>query len=275
MNHRGGISIESTPAQGTPSHARERRWRLAPGLLLLAFSGAFAADATPPRPPCGGADPVPAYGAASDPAIATWSKLEWAAPACLGWTGARYKFVIAVAGRIDAPDAAVLRGRLGAVSASRGLVYWSVTESAWRVLIKDAAALAGAEGPRRDDFAPAELREGATLHFVEQDNRSDAPVTYAMHVLESRSDRIVVETANVTPIKALLLTLFPPGALRTAYVLTRLESRTWGLYVISAATEQASGTVSLARSSYENRARALFAHFAQVTIAYGQPPRWR
>ena len=249
--------------------------RIAAALLLLGYTVAFAADAPAPRPPCGNSDPVPAYGAADDPAIDSWSTLAWPAPACVAWTDPRYKFVIAVAGHIDAPDAAELRRRLGAVSASRGLHYWSVTESAWRVLIKDAAALSGAEGPRRDDFAPAELHEGATLYFVEQDNRSDAPVTYAMHVLESKSDRIVVETENVTPIKALLVTLFAPGALRTAYVLTRIDSRTWGLYVLSAATEQASGLVSIARSSYENRARALFAHFAGITIAYDQPPRWR
>ena len=243
--------------------------------LLLACTGAFAAGAPAPHPPCGNGDPIPAYGAPGDPVIASWSKLEWAAPACLAWADPRYKFVIAVAGCVEAPDAAELRRRLGAVSASRGLQYWSVTESAWRVLIKDAAALAGADGPRREDFAPTEVREGATLYFVEQDNRSDAPVTYAMHVLESKGDRIVVETENTTPIKALLVTLFPPGALRTAYLLTRIDSRTWGLYVVSAATERASGLVSIARSSYENRARALFAHFAGVTIAYDQPPAWR
>ena len=55
-----------------------------------------------------------------------------------------------------------------------------MSESAWRVLVKDAAALSGAQGERREDFAPAELRESATLHFVEQDNRSDEPVTYVM-----------------------------------------------------------------------------------------------
>jgi len=94
-----------------------------------------------------------------------------------------------------------------------------------------------------------------------------------MHVLESRPGRIVVETENVTPIKALLATLFPPGTLRTAYIVTRIDSHTWGFYAISAATEHASGLVSLAKSSYENRARALFAHFAGVAMAHDEPPR--
>jgi hypothetical protein len=241
-------------------------------LVLLASAGASAAAATAPRPPCDDSDPLPAYGKANDPAIESWSKLEWRAPPCLAWSDSRYKFVIAIAGRIEASDAAAVRSRLGAVSTTRGLLYWSVTESAWRVLIKDAAALSSAQGGRRNDFAPAELREGATLHFVEEDNRSEEPVTYAMHVLESKPDRIIVETENVTPIKAVLATLFPPRTLRTAYIVTRIDAHTWGFYAISAATERASGFVSLAKNSYENRARAFFAHFAGVAIAHDKPP---
>jgi hypothetical protein len=240
---------------------------------MLASTESFAVGATAPRPPCGNNDPIPAYREANDPAIEGWSRLEWPAPPCLAWSDSRYRFVIAVAGRIEASDAAAVLSRFGAISTSRGLFYWSVTENAWRVLIKDSSALSSARGGRRDDFAPSEFREGATLHFVEEDNRSEEPVTYVMHVLESKSDRILLETENVTPIKALLATLFPPATLRTAYIVTRIDSHTWGLYVISAATEGASGFVSLAKTSYENRARALFAHFAGIAIAHDKPPR--
>lgn len=251
----------------------ERLRLAAAALAMLASIGGLAFGAAAPRPPCDDNDPVPPYREANDPAIEAWSGLEWPAPGCLAWSASRYRFVIAAAGRFEAFDAAGVLSRFGAVSTSRGLLYWSVTENAWRVLIKDASALSGTQGGRRDDFAPAEFREGATLHFVEEDNRSAAPVTYAMHVLESKADRVIIETENVTPIKALLLTLFPPGTLRTAYVVTRIDSHTWGLYVISAATERASGLVSMARTSYENRARALFAHFAGVAIAHDEPPR--
>lgn len=244
----------------------------AAAMALLASTSTRAAEPLP-VPPCGNAEPVPAYGDASNPAIETWSRIEWTPPRCLAFNDSRFKFVTAVAGRIEAPDAAALRARLGAISTSRGLQYWSVSEGAWRVLIKDAAALTGEHGERRDDFASAELREGATLHFVEQDNRSDGPVTYAMHVLESKDDRLVVETQNVTPVRALLATLFPPHAMRTAYILTRIDSRTWGFYAISAATEHASGLVSLAKNSYENRAKALFAHVAGVAAGPGATAR--
>ena len=233
-------------------------------LVIAASAGALAAGSNAPRPPCGTGDPLPAYGEARAPSIETWSRLSWQAPACLGWNESHFKFVIAVAGRVEAADAASLLMRLGAISTSRGMQYWSVTENAWRVLIKDASALSGAQGSRRDDFTGAELREGATVYFVEQDNRSDEPVTYAMRVRESKPDRIVVETENVTPVKASLVTLLPPGSMRTAYFATRMDSRTWGFYVISAAGDRASSMVTFARTSYENRARALFAHFAGV-----------
>ena len=236
--------------------------RLVAALVTVASASASAAD--PPRPPCGAGNPIPAYGKATDPAIESWSKLEWQAPACVGWNDLGYKFVIAIAGRIEATDATSLLTRMGTISSTRGMQYWSVTDNAWQVLIKDASALSGERGGRRGDFSAAELARGATVYFVEQDNRSEAPVTYEMRIVESTPERIVVETENVTPIKALLATLFAPRTMKTAYILTRMDARTWGLYVISAATDRASGMVSLAKTSYENRARALFAHFAGV-----------
>jgi hypothetical protein len=169
--------------------------------------------------------------------------------------------VIAAAGRIDDAGDEELRRRLGAISAMKGLRYWSVTENGIRVLIKDAAALSGPEGGKRDDFTAADIRAGAVLHFVEEDNRSSEPVTYRMRVLDATAERIVVDTENVTPIKS-FVTLFPPGAFRAAYLMTRIDARAWGLYAISAATDHASGMVSLGKESYANRARALFGYFA-------------
>jgi len=239
---------------------------LAAGLAVCAalwcLPCAAEAPAQLPAPPCDAATPFPDYVPTGLPSPEAWSRVEWNPPACLAWPAGRYKHVIALAGRVRADDDATLRARVGAVSASRGLRYWSVTEGAWRVLIKDASALTGAGGGRRPDFAPGELRAGATLYFVEEDNRSSDPVTYAMHVREASASRIFIETENVTPIKAMLATLFPPSSLRAAYMMTRLDARTWGLYAISVATADASGLVALGEASYANRARALYEHFA-------------
>jgi len=230
---------------------------LAAAVSLHAWS---ASDA--PQLPCEGAAPSPAYAApGAGPAVDTWSGIEWQAPACLGWPATRYRFVTATAGRIEAASDEELRRRLGSISATKGLRYWSVTENALRTLVNDAAALSGPGGTRRADFTAEEIRTGALLHFVEEDNRSSEPVTYRMRVLEATRDRIVVETENATPIKS-FVTLFPPETLRAAYFMTRIDARTWGLYAISAATSRASGLVSVGRESYANRAKALFAHFS-------------
>lgn len=237
-------------------------------LLSAAFlRSSNAAEVSPPlpSPPCEGAAALPDYAPSKSlPSPKAWTRVDWTPPPCLGWPAGRYKQVIAMAGRLDIADDIALRARVGAVSSTRGLRYWSVTEGAWRVLIKDASALAGPEGPRRADFKPSELTPGVTVHFVEEDNRSSEPVTYAMHVREASAGRILVETENVTPIRAMLATLFPPGTLRAAYVMTRLDAHTWGLYAISAATPEASGFVTLGEASYANRARSLYEHFAGI-----------
>jgi hypothetical protein len=144
----------------------------------------------------------------------------------------------------------------------RGLRYWSVTEDASRVLIKDAFALTGPGGARRGDFTADEVRPGAVLHFVEEDNRSSSVVEYRMTVLAISRDQVIVETENVTPIEAFMVTLFPPGALRAAYVMTRIDGSTWGLYAVSASTDAANNLVRVAKASYANRARALYGFFA-------------
>jgi hypothetical protein len=235
-------------------------------LATVASLHAWSAGDAQPQPPCNGKEPIPAYApAGADPAMETWSGLEWGDSACLDWPASHYRFVIAAAGRVDASDDDELRRRLGAISAMKGLRYWSVTESSMQVLVKDAAALSGPGGGKRDDFAAREIRAGAELYFVQEDNRSSEPVTYRMRVLDVAAGRVVVDTENVTPIKS-FVTLFPPGAFRAAYLMTRIDARTWGLYAISAATDRASGLVSMGKESYANRARSLFGYFA------GRPP---
>jgi hypothetical protein len=236
-------------------------------LMAVASAGANEPSETSPQLPCDGAAAFPAYAnLGAEAALKTWTGLQWHAPRCLGWPAERYRFVIALAGRIEAADDAALRRRIGAVSTARGLRYWSVTEGAWRVLIKDAAALSAPGGARREDFAADEIHAGAALHFVEEDNRSPAPVAYRMRVLEATRDRIVVETENVTPIKRFLVTLFPPGSLRAAYVMTRLDGNSWGLYALSASSGEASEMIIFAKSSHINRARALYGHFAGTSL---------
>jgi hypothetical protein len=199
------------------------------------------------------------------PVPQSWKSIEWQAPSCLGAWPDRYRFVIALAGRIGPAEPRDLLARMGAISGNRGVRYFSVTENAWRELIRDASALTDSiPSHRRADFTSEELASGGVLFFVEEDNRSSEPIVYRMRVMQSNPDQIIVETTNVTPISAMFLTLFPPETLIAAYIFTRLEGNQWGLYVISASTTKASGMVSLATSSYVNRAQALYAHIAGI-----------
>jgi hypothetical protein len=230
---------------------------------LLMVSFACAAQEVP-RPPCGAGATSPAYAAAgASPSVATWKSLRWeAAPGCLPWPAGHYRLIVGLAGRFrHAGGGEALRTRFGAISAMRGVRYWSASDDAWRVLIEDASALEGPErGKRRSDFAPRELKGGATLYFLERDNRS-GEVVYRMHVLEAGASRLVVATENVTPVRALGFTVFPPGALRAAYFVQRVDAQTWSFYGLSATSDEASALSGLSEASYVNRATALYRHF--------------
>jgi uncharacterized protein DUF6675 len=247
--------------------------RCAAVLAPLLAAWAVAAEPEPaPVPPCG-SGPLPAYAPVGQvPVPRVWRHLDWQPPACLGAWPDSFRFVIAVSGRIGKAHARELLARLGAVSGNKGVRYFSVTENAWRELIRDASALSDAiASHRRADFTADEVASGAPLYFVEEDNRSSEPVVYRMRALLASPDRIIVETANVTPISAMLVTLFPPESLVAAYMLSRLEGGEWGLYAISASTPQASGMVSLATASYINRAQALYGHLAGIVPAVTAP----
>ena len=243
-------------------------FELLAALALMAPAASYAQSApdAAPRPPCAGAAPAPSHAApGSAPNVLIWAKEgeRWTPPACVRWQGDRFRLLLALAGSFrHEGDAASLLARFGAVSTTRGLLYGSVTDGGWRVLVKDAAALAGPQpGRRRPDFTPEELKAGAELYFEEEDNRSSSPVVYRMHVLEAGAQRVVLETENVSPIRAFFVNLFPPGSLRAAYFLEQREAGVWGFYGLSSIGEDASSLAVTSHASHVNRAAALYRHF--------------
>jgi hypothetical protein len=244
-------------------------------LTLCASIGAARAQAADePSAPCEGAAPVPAYAALdARAAVRTWTNLAWTPPACLGWPPERSRLIVALAGRFrHAGDAQTLLARFGAISSMRGLQYWSVTDKAWRELITDGAALMGpGSRSRRPDFSPAELAPGATVYFEQTEGRSSTPVVYRLRVLEAGADRLAIATDNVTPIRAFLVTLFPPGSLRATYLIERHGADVWTFYGISSTGAEASALASVSPPSYINRAAALYAQFAGIP-ARRHPP---
>lgn len=234
-------------------------------LVALLQNGVAAQE---PRPPCG-ATPDPAYPAAGETERSrTWTQSDlganWRPPACTGWTGTDFRLIVALAGRIPRETSAdQLLARFGSVSGLAGLRYWSATERRWRELVTSATALQGPADQRaRADFSPQELRSGKPVYFLQTDNRSTSGVVYRMSVLDAEADRMVVAIENVTGIRLLLLTLFPPGSVQTVDFLERQPDGGWGYYSLTRTRASSSFMTGGFLSSYVNRAAAFFHHIA-------------
>lgn len=228
--------------------------------MLIASSPVLAQS---PQPPCG-APALPAHAQdGHQPNVQVWTKQQlssWAPPPCLGWSRGGADIVIAMAGTFTNNGGAdeALR-RFGALSALRGIRYWSVTDKSWRPLITDAAAVTGADGQkRRADFSPEEMKPGRPLYFVQADSRSGGDVIYRMSVREASADRIVLQMENVSPVRAFFVTLFKPGGMRFDYFLQRHGNATWSAYgLLAVSSSRAPGN----EASFINRMGAYYRHF--------------
>lgn len=220
-----------------------------------------------PRPPCGGASPVPAYAPPGrEPTVKLWTSAElgspWTPPDCIGWSAKSDGVLTAVAGRfVYNGSADELLERFGAISALAGLPYWSVTEGGWRTLITGAAALADPDPThRRADFSAAELRAGS-VYFAQSDNRASGEVVYRMRVRDIGKDGFVVAVENVSPVRRMMLTLFDPGDLQSVHFLRRAGPNHWAYYGMAWVSQGVVSRMSVSEASYVNRATALYRHF--------------
>jgi hypothetical protein len=195
-----------------------------------------------------------------------WASVElgsWTPPACTGFTAKSDGVLVAVAGSFPFTGSAdALLARFGAVSALKGLKYWSMTEGGWRTLITDATAL---EGPTLDrpraDFTLAEMRSGTSLYFAQAENRAGGDVVYRMRVRDFGPNRFVVAIDNASPVGRYLVTLFNPGDLASVHILERRGSGVWGYYGLAWAGDSLVSRLAVPEASYVNRALALYRHF--------------
>ena len=246
---------------------------------LACVAGAARAADEVPRVPCG-VSPVPAYAAlASPPNVRVWSGKDargWTPPACVGGAAADADIMVAVAGsfrhegEIDA-----LLARVGAMSAKKGVRYWSTTDKRWLPLVTEVYACSGPDPEaRRSDFAPAQITAGQILYYTQSDNRTSGKNLYRERVLAVDRERLMIETENVSPLRKMMITLFEPGQLRTAYVLERLAPGVWGFYSLTRAQTASSLVPVGGEASYINRAVALYRHVAGIPTDQ-EPPAAR
>jgi hypothetical protein len=183
----------------------------------------------------------------------------------VAWASQRFTVLTALAGSFRfAGTADDLLLRFGALSAWRGIQYWSVTDGRWDTLIADATALEGSSpARRRSDFTLRELKSGANLYFLQRDNRSADAVIYRMRVEAIDTDRLIVSVENVSAVSVFIFTAFDAGDLKSTYVFERLSSAVWGYYSLSGAREGLA-LIGNHDSSYLNRALAIYRHLAGI-----------
>jgi len=248
------------------------RFPLAIALVLALIGGATAADKSP-VPPCGGAGPYPDYAAVdSPPAVGVWTGeglTAWKPPACLGWSAKSEGVLVALAGSFHFNGSTDdLLKRFGAISALKGLQYWSVTDGGWRTLINSASALVSPDtGHSRPDFTLAEMKSGHELYFAQQDNRTSEEVVYRMKVSDLTADGFTIAVENVTPVRSFMLTLFDPGDLQSVHFVKREAQGVFRYYGLAFAGESLASSLALPEASYVNRALALYGHLSGTKVA--------
>ncbi|WP_394365033.1 hypothetical protein [Paraburkholderia kirstenboschensis] len=93
-----------------------------------------------------------------------------------------------------------------------------------------------------------------------------------MRVLERSPQRIALGEENVSPVRALGLTVFRPTALQTVVFAQRQTNDVWGLYILARIDRQASSFVANGHeASTANRALALFRYLADIPTD-AEPP---
>ncbi len=219
---------------------------LLPLLLAVVTPAGVSAAAEPPlpQPPCGPGDmPFPAYAAPdAPPAVATWRDLVLPGEgACFGQLAGPTAVVVALAGRFRFGGSLDdLAARIGAISKTAGLRYWSTGEQKWRRLISEAWALSGPEvAARRQDFTAAEIRTPGRRYFAQNDTRSTGANLYSLITRPSAPDRLAVEIANESPLSLSLLRLFDEAELLSLVMVEHLGGDLWGYYGVMAARDSA------------------------------------
>jgi len=247
-----------------------RRWRLCAVLLVMSLpSVSFAADV--PVPPCQGLTAAPAFPAlGAPPTIAVWhgNALDRSAPAqaCLGCPNFDFSTMLAIAGRFRHPGGVeAMLADFGRISSMTGLKYWSISDERWQVLVERSEAVSDPQTRRvRPDFTPAELQPGQDLYFQQRDNRGSDAIVYRLRVLTIGPDGFSVDLSNASGIDFMFFRLFAPGDLRSVYFFKRLADDEWGYWAVGGTHLGLSGLFGPHIGSFENRATALYRHFARI-----------
>jgi len=95
-----------------------------------------------------------------------------------------------------------------------------------------------------------------------------------MHIAKASVDRLVVDVENVSTIRYLLITLFHPGEIQSAYFLDRESQDVWRYYSIVRTGTNANRLFAGNESSAVNRAVAFYRYLVGIPTDQ-EPPAAR
>lgn len=237
-----------------------RLHRIAP-LVLAAFSLLMPSEsqaASGPTCPENAEDPYPAFGNIGEaPNVAVWSDLAALPENCHIPLQVPAVLTIALSGRFThTGTVAEIAARLGAISKTQDLPYWSVTDRDWRKLVSDAFALDSIDTRAvRPDFSAQEMFSGRMMYFAQNDTRSWGLNVYSIRAINSSPDHLVFESDNVSPVRLGPVTLFEPDDLRSVLFIDRLDDTTWGYFSLSVIRHS---TLAAREKSLINRQAAFY-----------------
>ena len=247
-------------------------------VFVLSFPARSGAQA--PQPPCE-AEAFPRYpDPGTPPIVEVWRVRDlpagWVIPACLSWDTALPNAIVVLAGTFRYTGTVDgLAARFGAVSETRGIRYWSVTDRAWRILVTEAFALTEVDGAGRPDFSSTEVMSGRDIYFAQADNRSSGLVKYRMRNQRATPDQLVIAVENVSAVRWLGFSMFSPGSLKSAYFLTHQTNDIWTYYSIGMIGEGSMSWLSDGAPSYINRTVAFFRHYVGIPTDEDPPAALR
>ncbi len=169
------------------------------------------------------------------PNVATWKKLSELAPTCHIGIENPAKLTMAFASLFKhAGTIEDLAQRLGAISTTQKLRYWSVTGNEWRKLISDAYALESVDSKTaRTDFTAMEILSGQTQFFAQNDTSTWGLNLYSLKVINASPDHLILESRNRSRLRLGPITIFKPGDALTVLFIQRLEGATWQYFSLS------------------------------------------
>ena len=250
------------------------------GWMVAAFFVSLTVDAAAqdwPSPPCDGSV-YPDFGnLGGPPTVEVWLGFDhretWEPPECIGWASRPFASMIAVAGRFrHAGGMAVLAEKVGAISSAKQILYWSVSRQAWRPLFAEAHALRSPDpDAARGDFAESEMRSGAALYFMQDENNPTGPVVYRLDIRVRTAARLVVRATNVSSVRLLLLPIFAPGEQEAINFLIHERDDVWRFYGLTRLGGGPDADAGDRTPSLINRAIALYRHIAGVPTDQDPP----